>query len=142
MFREIQMGAVAKSYMRKGFLHNIWGNAQYLVLYEEAFSHFSHLWLCKRSFLDFLLYEEFFFYQVRRRSYRPWKKDSYMFSPDHKFMFMLYMMYTRRRRKKVPKISTYLDTVDLCNSCYCILSLMSSHPKNAIMGGGGGIAAY
>jgi hypothetical protein len=35
--KEIQMGAVAKSYMRKGFL--IYEEIQYLVVYEEAVSH-------------------------------------------------------------------------------------------------------
>ncbi len=49
--KEIQMGAVAKSYMRKGFLkyeemHN------YLVIFEEAVIH---LWLSNRSLLDFLI---------------------------------------------------------------------------------------
>ncbi len=53
-------------------------------------------------------------------------------------MFMHYVMYTRRRRKDGPE-DQYLDTVDVCNSCYCVLSLMSSHPKNASMGGGEGL---
>ncbi len=56
------MGAAAKSYMRKGFL--IYEEMRkYLVIYEEAVSH---IWLCNRSLLDFLTYEEslvFFFYQ-------------------------------------------------------------------------------
>jgi hypothetical protein len=38
------MGAVAKSYMRRGFL-----------IYEEAVIH---IWLCNRYILDFLIYEE------------------------------------------------------------------------------------
>ncbi len=38
IFKEIQMGAVAKSYMRKGFL--IYEEmCKYLVIYEEAVSH-------------------------------------------------------------------------------------------------------
>jgi hypothetical protein len=41
------MGSVAKSYMRKGFL-----------IYEEAVSH---IWLCNRSHLKFLIHEEIFF---------------------------------------------------------------------------------
>ncbi len=50
------MGAVAKSYMRKGFL--IYEEMRkYLVIYEEAVSH---IWLCNRSLLDFLIYEEKF----------------------------------------------------------------------------------
>ncbi len=37
-YKEIQMGAVAKSYMRKGFL--IYEEMRkYLVIYEEAVSH-------------------------------------------------------------------------------------------------------
>ena len=57
------MGAVAKSYMRKGFL--IYEEMRkYLVIYEEAVSHICRL--CNRSLLDFLIYEEnfvSFFYQ-------------------------------------------------------------------------------
>ncbi len=37
MYKEIQMGAVAKSYMRKGFL--IYEMLKYLVIYEEAGRH-------------------------------------------------------------------------------------------------------
>jgi hypothetical protein len=38
IYNEIQMGAVAKSYMRKGFL--IYEEmSQYLVIYEEDVSH-------------------------------------------------------------------------------------------------------
>jgi hypothetical protein len=38
IYKEIQMGAVAKSYMRKGFL--IYEKMRkYLTIYEEAFSH-------------------------------------------------------------------------------------------------------
>ncbi len=63
IYKEIQMGAVAKSYMRKGFL--IYEDMRkYLVIYEEAVSH---IWLCNRSLLDFLIYEEnfvFFFISV------------------------------------------------------------------------------
>ncbi len=58
--KETQSGAVAKSYMRKGFriyekMH------KYFPIYEEAVRH---LWLCNCSILNFLLYEEnllFFF---------------------------------------------------------------------------------
>jgi hypothetical protein len=53
---EIQSGALAKSYMRKGFL--LYEEMRkYLVIYEEAVSH---KWLCNRSLLDFLKYEDFF----------------------------------------------------------------------------------
>jgi hypothetical protein len=38
IYKEIQMGAVAKSYMRKGFL--IYAEMRkYLFIYEEAVSH-------------------------------------------------------------------------------------------------------
>ncbi len=36
IYREIQSGAVAKSYMRKGFLN---AQIQYFPIYEEAVSH-------------------------------------------------------------------------------------------------------
>ncbi len=56
------MGAVAKPYIRKGFL--IYEEMRkYSVIHEEAVSH---IWLCNRSLLDFLICEEnfvFFFYQ-------------------------------------------------------------------------------
>ncbi len=51
IYKEIQSGAVAKSYLRKGFL--IYEEMRkYLVMYEEAISH-----ICNRSLLDFLIYE-------------------------------------------------------------------------------------
>ncbi len=43
LYKEILSGAVAKSYMRKGFL-----------IYEAV----SHIWLCNCFILNFLLYEE------------------------------------------------------------------------------------
>ncbi len=54
IFKEIHMGSVAKSYMRKGFL--IYEDmGKYIVIYEEAVSH---IWLCNRSHLNFLKYEK------------------------------------------------------------------------------------
>jgi hypothetical protein len=54
IYKEIQMGEVAKSYMRKGFL--IYEEMQkYLTNYEEAVSHKC---LCNRSLLNFLMYKE------------------------------------------------------------------------------------
>ncbi len=54
IFKEIQSGAVAKSYMRKGFL--IYEEMRkYFSIYEEAVSH---IWLCNCSILNFLIYEE------------------------------------------------------------------------------------
>ncbi len=50
IYKENQMGSVAKSYMRKGFL--IYDEIRkYLVLYEEAVSH---IWLCNRPHLNFV----------------------------------------------------------------------------------------
>jgi hypothetical protein len=54
IYKEIQLGSVAKSYMRKGFLiceemH------KYLVMLEEAVSH---VWLCNCCILNFLIFEE------------------------------------------------------------------------------------
>ncbi len=58
LYKEIQKGAVAKSYMRKGFL--IYEEKRkYLFLYEEAVSH---IWLCNCSLLNFLIYEENFLF--------------------------------------------------------------------------------
>ncbi len=61
---EIQSGAVAKSYMRKGLL--IYEERRkYFPIYEEAVSH---IWLCDCSIMNFLIYEEnliFFFISVR-----------------------------------------------------------------------------
>ncbi len=63
MFKEIQIGSVAKLYMRKGFL--IYEEMRkYFHIYEEAVSH---IWLCNGSILNFLIYEEnliFFFISV------------------------------------------------------------------------------
>jgi hypothetical protein len=57
------MGAVAKSYMRKGFL--IYEEIRkFLTIYEEAVSQIG---LCNCSLLNFLIYEEnliFFFISV------------------------------------------------------------------------------
>ncbi len=50
------MGLVAKSYMKKDFL--IYEEMRkFLVIYEEAVSH---VWLCNRYRLNFLIYEENF----------------------------------------------------------------------------------
>ena len=52
--KDIQSGAVAKSYMRKSFL--IYEEMrQYFPKYEEAVSH---MWLCNCSILNFLIYGE------------------------------------------------------------------------------------
>ncbi len=50
------MGAVAKSYMRKGFL-TYEEIRKYLNIYEEAVSH---ILLCYCSLLNFLIYDENF----------------------------------------------------------------------------------
>ncbi len=52
MYKEIQKGAVAKSYMRKGFLI-CEEMRKYLVIYEGAFSQ---IWLCNCFLLNFLMY--------------------------------------------------------------------------------------
>ncbi len=66
IYKEIQSGAVAKSYMRKSFL--IYEEMRkYFPIYEEAVSH---LWLCNCSILNLLIYEEsliFFFISVLYR---------------------------------------------------------------------------
>ncbi len=58
IYEEIQSGAVAKSYIRKGFL--IYEEMRkYFPMYEEAASH---IWLCNCSILNFLINEENFFF--------------------------------------------------------------------------------
>ncbi len=63
IYKKIQSGAVAKSYMRESFLiYEEMGN--YFPIYEEAVSHIG---LCNCSILNFLIYEEsliFFFNSV------------------------------------------------------------------------------
>ncbi len=75
MYKEIQSGAVAKSYMRKGFL--IYEEMRkYFPIYEEAVSH---IWLCICSILNFLIYEGklvFLFYQCRYSG----KQSTFQFS--------------------------------------------------------------
>ncbi len=41
IFKEIQMGSVAKSYMRKDFLIYFGEMREYFTIYEEAVSHFA-----------------------------------------------------------------------------------------------------
>jgi hypothetical protein len=63
IYKDIQSGAVAKSYMRKGFLI-IEEMRKDFPMYEEAFSH---ILLCNGSTLTFLIYEEnliFFFISI------------------------------------------------------------------------------
>ncbi len=63
IYKEIQSGAVAKSYIRKSF--SIYEERRkYFLIYEEAVSHIG---LCNCSILNFLIYEEnliFFFISV------------------------------------------------------------------------------
>ncbi len=74
IYKEIQSEAVAKSYMRKGFL--IYEKMhKYFLIYEEAVSH---VWLCNCSTLHFLIYEEnfiFFFISVTMSVLLPWSRD-------------------------------------------------------------------
>ncbi len=63
IYKELQSGAVAKPYMRKGFL--IYAEMRkYFPIYEEAGNH---IWLWNCSILNFLIHEEnliFFFISV------------------------------------------------------------------------------
>jgi hypothetical protein len=61
IYKEIQNGAVAKSYMSKGFL--IYEEMRkYLAIYEEAVSR---ILLCTCSIMNFLIYEEnFIFFRI------------------------------------------------------------------------------
>ncbi len=54
IYEGIQSGAVAKSYIRRGFL--IYEKMRkYFPIHEEAVSH---IWLCNCSIINFLIYEE------------------------------------------------------------------------------------
>ena len=54
IYKEIWSGAVAKSYMRKGFpIYHKMG--KYFPIYKEAVSY---IWLCNCSILNFPIYEE------------------------------------------------------------------------------------
>jgi hypothetical protein len=60
IYKEIQSGAVAKSYMTKGFL--IYEErCKYFPIYEDAVSH---MWLCNCFILNFLVYEENWFFFI------------------------------------------------------------------------------
>ena len=61
MYKEIQSGAIAKSYMGLLIYEEM---RKYFPIYEEAPIH---IWLCNCSILNFLIYEEnsiFFFISV------------------------------------------------------------------------------
>jgi hypothetical protein len=74
IYKEILSGAVAKSYMRKGF--PIYEEMRkYYPIYEEAVRH---ILLCNCSTLNFLLYEEnliIFFISVGRMQEKERKKS-------------------------------------------------------------------
>ncbi len=57
-YKQFLSGAVAKSYMRKGFL-KYEEMHKYFPIYEEAVSH---IWLCNCSILNILIYEENWFF--------------------------------------------------------------------------------
>ncbi len=62
IYKEILTGAVAKSYMRKGYLIHE-EMRKYFPIYEEAVSH---IYLCNCFTLIFLIYEEnLFFFFIR-----------------------------------------------------------------------------
>ncbi len=64
IYKEIQNGAVAKSYMRKGFLIYDEEMRKYFTIYKKAVNH---IWLCNCSILNLLIYDEnliFFFISV------------------------------------------------------------------------------
>jgi hypothetical protein len=74
IYMEIQSGAVAKSYMRKGFL--IYEEmCKYFPIYEEVVSH---IWLWNCSIMNFLIYEEnlIFFFIVIKFQHRSEAKAS------------------------------------------------------------------
>jgi hypothetical protein len=69
IYKEIQKGLVAKSYMTNGLLIFGYIFARYLIydfapdpiwisIYMRKISFFFHLWLCNRSHLNFHIYEK------------------------------------------------------------------------------------
>jgi hypothetical protein len=73
-YKEIQSGAVPKSYMGKGFLiyEEIKKSAN-ISSYMRTEEAVSHIWLCNCSTLNFLIYEEnliIFFISVLREPSR------------------------------------------------------------------------
>ncbi len=92
------MGSVAKSYMRKGVL--IYEKMRkFLTVYEEGVSH---LWLCNRSLLNFLIYKNNWFHflsvqccQLFRRTFQSggkfgrWVKRS----THSNITFMAFLLY-------------------------------------------------
>ncbi len=58
IYKKILNGAVAKSYMRKGFL-TFEQMRKYVFIYDKVVIH---LWLCNCSILNFLINEEKFFF--------------------------------------------------------------------------------
>jgi hypothetical protein len=79
IFKEIQNGAVAKSYMTNGLL--IYGEIfAHFLIYEEALPH---IWLSTCSTLNFLIYEEnliFFLISVRILVWKA-RRFAYLFWP-------------------------------------------------------------
>ncbi len=85
IYKEIQNGAVAKSYMTNG-----------LLIYGEIFAHFlifwearPHIWLCNCSTLNFLICEEnliFFFINAHRTARLLTSENIYTSIEDHAFL--------------------------------------------------------
>ncbi len=86
IYKEIQKGAVAKSYMRRGFL--IYEKMRkYLVIYEEAVCH---IWLCNRSLLVFLINEEnfvFFFISALYKNIQLYISENEVAKPGFQILF-------------------------------------------------------
>ncbi len=111
------MGSVAKSYMRKGFL--IYEEVRkYLAVYEEANSH---IWLCNRSLLNFLIFEEnliIFFISARcSRQFR------YLFSSNR--IFSTVSLENASSRWRIVIIPLYIFDTDVE---LCTLSFSQSYP--------------
>ncbi len=101
IYREIQSGAVAKSYMRKDFL--IFEEMRkYFPIYEEAVSH---IWLCNCSTLNFPINEEklIFFLSVCMMYIKLQRKEA------------LYIFWTNDYTVGVNILHTILGNLYFCN---------------------------
>ncbi len=102
IYKEIHMGSVAKSYLRKGFL--IYEEMlKYLVIYEKAVSH---IWLWNCSRLNFLIYEEYLFSFLS-----VYYVDTVLRGIRSK------ICDTLRRRVRIPKYSPHYFSERLHRSC-------------------------
>ncbi len=124
IYKEIQNGAVAKSYMTNG-----------LLIYGEIFPHFLirkpfliYVWLCNCSTLNFLKYEEdliFFFYQCNVYFSRGKVLNFCYLLNNFGFRHALCLQEWKWQKKLVEEIIKFWKEIEIllimiayCSSCY------------------------